>query len=66
GYEKTKNLHSWLDAFHTRLFGHIQDSHEAEFLTGRTHFEFKDLIPGAQFVMREGNNWLPFWLPKPD
>lgn len=61
-----RSLDSWVDTFRTRLFGHMENSHESEFLTGRTDFEFNDLIPGSQFAMREGSDWLPFWIPNLD
>ena len=63
---RSGNLESWMDAFRTRLFGHMKDSRDAEFLTGRTTFEFEDLIPASQFAMREGSDWLPFWIPNLD
>lgn len=63
---QARNLQTWLDAFRTRLFGHIEDSREAQILTGRANCEFKDLIPGSQFAMREGSDWLPFWIPNLD
>lgn len=63
---QARNLHSWMNAFRTRLLGQMKDSQEIEFLTSRTNFEFKDLISGSQFAMREGSDWLPFWIPNLD
>jgi len=60
------NIKLWLEAFRTRLFGCIQNEHDVEVLTGLQNLSFKDLLAGSQFVMREGNSWLPFWVPKPD
>ncbi len=61
-----RDLESWMDAFRTRLFGHMKNSHQNEFLTGYTTFEFENLIPASQFAMREGSDWLPFWIPNLD
>jgi len=57
------NSRTWLDAFRTRLFGSIQNMQEAEALTGFKNISFNELLAGSQFAMREGNDWLPFWLP---
>ena len=53
----------WLDAFRTRLFGSIENDRITQFLTGSSHVSFASLIAGFQFAMREGNDWLPFWIP---
>jgi hypothetical protein len=53
----------WLDSFRTRLFGRMHDDHETRILTGFLNISFTKLIPGSQFVMRDGNDWLPFWIP---
>ena len=50
----------------TRLLGHIKDAHDAETITGLSDIQMDDLIPGSQFTMREGNNWLNFWIPRID
>lgn len=57
---------SWLTSFRTRLFGHIQDDHSTQFLTSFSRNSFADLFTGYQFAMREGNGWLPFWIPVMD
>ena len=62
----SERFQPWLEAFHTRLFGYILDQHEAQLLTGISNISFTNLISGFQFVMREGNNWLPFWIPTLD
>ena len=56
----------WLDAFRTRLFGYIQSDHEAQSLTGLSQVSFSHLMAGHQFAMREGNDWLSFWIPTLD
>ena len=62
----SKLFRPWLEAFRTRLFGYIHDDHEAQILTGLSNISFTNLMPGFQFVMREGNDWLPFWIPTLD
>jgi len=54
---------AWLDAFRTRLFGHIENDRLTQLLTGSSHVSFANLITGFQFAMREGKDWLPFWIP---
>ncbi len=58
----------WLGAFRTRLFGRMagETNERIELLSGRVEFSFKDLRAGAQFAMRAGGDWLPFWLPALD
>jgi hypothetical protein len=56
----------WLDAFRTRLFGYIHDDHAAQCLTGLSQVSFSHLMAGHQFAMREGNDWLSFWIPTLD
>ncbi len=58
------NAQSWLGAFRTRLFGHMQEDLQASMLTGMPNVSFRSLAAGSQFVMRESNNWLSFWIPK--
>ncbi len=57
------NMHSWLDAFHTRLFGHMENPADAELLSGTSKHSFADLVAGSQFALREGSDWLLFWIP---
>jgi len=56
----------WLEAFHTRLFGYIHNDVEVQTLTGMANISLPYLMSGFQFVMREGNDWVPFWIPKLD
>ncbi len=37
---------------------------EASAFAGNSLVNSQDLIRGSQFVLREGNNWLPFWIPR--
>jgi DNA segregation ATPase FtsK/SpoIIIE-like protein len=56
----------WLDSFRTRLFGYMHDDHEVQILTGFSNISFTNLSSGSQFVMRDGNDWLSFWIPTLD
>jgi hypothetical protein len=59
-------MQAWLGFFRTRLFGHIANAPDAVITTGLDDIEMNDLVPGSQFRMREGNNWLTFWIPTID
>lgn len=61
-----KNLHEWMDFFHTRLFGCIQNPDDAQSASGGASTSFEHLTPGAQFILREGEDWLSFWSPAID
>ena len=63
---RAHNMETWLGFFRTRLFGHIQDMRDSNFVANDPNKAFDDLIAGSQFTMREGNNWLNFWVPKID
>ncbi len=62
--ERAENISSWLGAFRTRLFGHIENSPVGKILAGQIENHFRDLLPGSQFAMKEGESWLPFWIPR--
>ena len=62
--ERATQVASWLEAFRTRVFGSIQDDHTAENLTGISRATLKHLQAGLQFALREGNEWLKFWIPE--
>jgi hypothetical protein len=53
----------WLDAFRTRLFGRVADSHLAGELAPDCAADISSLIPRMQFALREGRQLLRFWLP---
>ena len=61
---RSEKLASWLGEFRTRLFGQIEDSQISKILAGTTENLFQELLPGSQFAMREGESWLPFWIPR--
>ncbi len=59
-------VNQWLPAFRTRLCGHIAADRDLAPLAGPTGASFDSLAPGAEFAMREGRDWLPFWIPRTD
>jgi len=59
---RMQNTPVWLDAFHTRIFGPIQNLHLARQLDAEKA-ELDSLNIGTQFALREGNRWLRFWVP---
>jgi hypothetical protein len=61
-----RKLEAWLGFFRTRLFGRIENGQDSEMVTGIPGHALDYLIAGSQFTMREGNNWLNFWVPKID
>ena len=61
--KRTSQVEPWLEAFRTRIFGLIQDDRTAESLTGIPAASLNHLQAGLQFALREGNDWLRFWIP---
>ena len=61
--ERALRVESWLEAFRTRIFGNIQSDRTAENLTGIPGTTLKHLQTGLQFALREGDDWLKFWIP---
>ena len=62
--ERVSQAEDWLDAFRTRIFGQIQDDHVADSLTGIPGTTLRHLQAGLQFALREGHDWLKFWIPE--
>ena len=59
---RMENTEPWLEAFHTRVLGPIQNLQ----LTHQMSAENADLDSlniGSQFALREGDHWLHFWIP---
>ena len=59
---RMEKIMPWLDAFHTRIFGPIQDSGHIHNLEAEAASLYS-LNTGTQFTLREGENWLRFWIP---
>ena len=62
---RIENIMPWLDAFHTRIFGSIQDSGHIRNLDIEAA-SLNSLMTGTQFTLREGENWLKFLIPAVD
>ena len=63
---RAQDMEPWLDFFRTRLFGRTHDSQDSHFIANDPNKTFDDLTAGSQFTMREGSNWLNFWIPAID
>jgi hypothetical protein len=61
---RSGQVQPWLQAFRTRIFGAIGDDRTADRLTGIPGSTLKHLQAGLQFALREGNDWLKFWIPE--
>lgn len=62
---RMENIAPWLDAFHTRIFGSIQSERQIRTLNA-DNAQLDTLNIGTQFVLREGEHWLKFWIPSFD
>jgi hypothetical protein len=62
---RMENILPWLDAFRTRVFGSIKDPQLIQRLDAE-NAELDSLNTRSQFVLREGEHWLRFWIPSID
>ena len=62
---RMENIGPWLEAFHTRIFGTIQNPQHINQLDAESA-ELDSLNGGSQFTLREGDHWLRFWIPSID
>lgn len=62
---RMENIMPWLEAFHTRIFGSMQNPHHIRQLNAQDA-ELASLTGGSQFTLREGDHWLRFWIPTLD
>lgn len=60
-----KNTMPWLEVFHTRIFGNMQDGQSIRRLDAE-QAELNSLMANSEFAMREGDDWLRFWIPSID
>lgn len=60
------DIQPWLEYFRTRIFGTIKDQSLAETITGSDDSALGSLMRGSRFAMREGREWLRFWIPRLD
>jgi hypothetical protein len=56
----------WLEFFRTRIFGMIKNTSLVQYITGTTDSGIESLSKGTRFAMREGLDWLQFWIPRLD
>ncbi len=59
-----QEVHPWLDLFRTRIFGMINNPTLAKYISGSSEDGLESLVTGSQFAMREGPDWLRFWIPR--
>jgi hypothetical protein len=62
---RMENIMPWLDAFHTRIYGPIQNTGHVRML-GAESANLSSLNNGTQFSLQEGDHWLRFWIPGAD
>jgi hypothetical protein len=60
--ERASQVGAWLEAFRTRIFGYVGVSHPGLF-EEEDESVFQSLMAGVQFALREGRDWLKFWVP---
>jgi hypothetical protein len=63
--KRMENIMPWLDAFHTRIFGTMQDPRHIKQLDAISA-KLGSLNSGSHFTLREGESWLRFWIPSID
>jgi len=63
--KRMENILPWLEAFHTRVFGTMQDPRHIKQLDA-VSAEPGSLSSGSHFTLREGESWLRFWIPSID
>jgi len=62
---RMESILPWLDAFHTRIFGSMENASHVRTLAAE-NAELDSLNTGTQFALREGDHWLRFWRPNFD
>ncbi|MFZ5910837.1 MAG: hypothetical protein ACOYYU_12555 [Chloroflexota bacterium] len=62
--ERASQVEAWLEAFRTRIFGQVKDDRLAAHLAGVPASALRNLQAGLQFALREGDDWLKFWIPE--
>jgi hypothetical protein len=58
-------MSQWLEAFRTLILGNVQNIHHIRKLDAG-QADLRSLNPGSEFALREGNQWLRFWVPTLD
>jgi hypothetical protein len=62
---RIQNMEAWLEMFHTRIFGHMQNPNPINKL-GIKYADPASLTRGSEFTMSEGKDWLRFSIPELD
>lgn len=62
---RMENILPWLEAFHTRIFGTMQNPQHIDQLDAQ-NAELNSINSASQFTLREGDHWLRFWIPSID
>jgi hypothetical protein len=60
---EVERVRPWLDFFRTRILGPIKDKSIADSIAEVSTTSLESLIPGVQYAMRDGMDWLKFWIP---
>jgi hypothetical protein len=63
--DRVDEVNPWLDLFRTRIFGSVKDQTQIQRLAV-SEANLHTLNSGTQFILREGDHWLRFWLPSID
>lgn len=61
--DSLNEIHPWDTFFHTRIFGKIDDQKLSQTMTQSENVQLQRLNAGAQFMIREDDQWLKFWVP---
>ncbi len=56
-------LGPWVRLFRTRIFGRVARTNIEAELTPQPGADLRSLLPGNQFTLFTGEDWLRFWLP---
>ena len=60
-----KEMTPWLESFRTRILGKVQNGQSIQRLDAESA-DLDSLMTASEFAMREGNDWLRFWIPSAD
>ena len=60
--ERASQVEAWLEAFRTRVFGHIEEIYPS-LAEKDDETVFQSLQTGLQFTLREEQEWMKFWVP---
>lgn len=61
--ERYVQILAWIPHFRTRIFGQVKNERVASALGGDTVSALNTLQAQLQFSLREGDDWLRFWVP---